>query len=218
MSWTVDIVRHAAGARLRHCAYARWTRPPTGPVDGSVAFPDHSGTPSDLNSEGIDSMEHGHAKQPTLHLETPVIGTEATVRVGAGDSEPTSGSELLAHERRQLRSELDAANAEVDETRADAIRLQGERDDALRDADDVRLNIASEVAAARDAEIQVQGRLDEALRLVDDGRDQASEEQWRLIEELDDVHRELATCRQELATCQQELAETRQTGRQPSGG
>jgi uncharacterized membrane protein len=218
MSWTVDIVRPAAGARLRHCAYARWTRPPTGRLGGGVAFLDHSGTPSALNSEGIGTMEHGHERQPTIQFETQATGTESTVRVGAGHSEPTPGSELLARERRQLRSELDAANAEVDETRADAIRLQKERDDALRDADDVRLHVAPEVAAARDAEIQVQGQLDEALRMVDDGRDQASEEQWRLIEELDALHLELAACRQELATCQQELAETRQTGRHPSGG
>ena len=129
----------------------------------------------------------------------------------AGAPEPGSEAELLARERRELRSALDAANAEVEETRADAVRLQGERDDALRDADDVRLQILSEVAAARDDEIRVQDRLDEALRMVDDGRDQASEEQWCLIEELDALHKELAVCRQE-------LAEARQTGRRPGGG
>jgi phage shock protein A len=131
--------------------------------------------------------------------------------VVAGDPEPGRGPELLEREIRELRSALDSANAEVEETHADAVRLQGERDDALRDADDVRSQILSEVAAARDDEIRVQDRLDEALRMVDDGRGQASEEQWRLIEELDALHEELAVCRQE-------LAEARQTGRRPGGG
>ena len=107
-------------------------------------------------------MEHGHEKRPTIIAESPISGTEFARR-----PEPGSGSELLARERRELRSALDAANSEVDEIRADAIRLQGERDDALHDADDVRLQISSEVEAARDAEIQVQGQLDEALRMVD---------------------------------------------------
>jgi hypothetical protein len=170
MPWTV-------GARLRHFVHARWVLPLADHLDrGAATRSDRRGTPSSPNSEGLDS------------------------HVVAGDPDPGSGSELLAREMRELRSALDSANAEVEETHTDAVRLQGERDDALRDADDVRLQILSEVAAAMDDEIRVQDRIDEALRLVDDGRDQASdqasEEQWRLIEELDVLHEELAVCRQ----------------------
>jgi hypothetical protein len=142
---------------------------------------------------------HGDERRPTIIPESPALGVEPTGRVIAGTPPTGFETETLERQKRELRSELDAANAEIEETRADAIRLQGERDDALGEADDMRLRILSEIGAARDEAIQVQAQLDEALRMVDDGRDRAREEQRRLVEELDALHQELAACRKKLA-------------------
>lgn len=163
-------------------------------------------------SGGLGHFVHAGWASPLAEGGTPARSTHPGT-LSALDAEKTGRmeTELLARESRKLRSALDAASSEVEETRADAIRLQGERDDALCNADDLRSQILSAVAAARDDEAQVQSKLDEALRLLSDGRDQASDEQWRLIEELDALHEELATCRQE-------LAEARQTGPRPGGG
>jgi hypothetical protein len=145
----------------------------------------------------LGSAEHGgHERRRTIVPESPDRGIQ---RVIEGAPEAGSEPETLERQNRVLRSELGAANAEIEETRADAIRLQGERDDALGAADDVRLRILSEIGAARDEAIQVQAQLDEALRMLDDGRDHALEEQRRLIEELDVLQQELAARRQKLA-------------------
>jgi len=103
----------------------------------------------------------------------------------------------------ELYQQLDAANAEIEETRADAIRLQGERDDALRATDELRLQLLSELEAARDENIRIQAQLDEALRTIDDNRDHAREEQLRLIEEIDALHQELGVCWKRLAERQE---------------
>jgi len=144
----------------------------------------------------LDAEHGGHGRRPTIIPESPDLGIR---RVIEGAPEAGSDPETLERQQRELRSELAAANAEIEETRADAIRLQGERDDALAEADDVRLRILSEIGAARDEAIQVQAQLDEALRMLDDGRDQAREEQRRFVEELDALHQELAACRQKRA-------------------
>lgn len=97
-----------------------------------------------------------------------------------------------------LQQALDAANTEIDETRADALRLQEERDEAIRATDDVRLELMSELESARDETFQLESRLDEAHRLLDDVRDQARSEVQRLTEELSDLRAELAARNEEL--------------------
>ena len=90
-----------------------------------------------------------------------------------------------------LEQALAAANNEIDETRADALRLQEERDDAIRATDDVRLELLSELEGARDEAFQLETQLDEAHRLLEDSRDQARDEVLRLTEELADLRAEL---------------------------
>jgi hypothetical protein len=153
----------------------------------------------DVLQAQLDAAHGGHERRPTIIPESPALGSEFTGGVTAGVSAAGSISEAQERENSELRSELAAANAEIEATRADAIRLQGERDDALCAADDVRLQILSEIGAARDEAIQVQAQLDDALRMVDDGRDQAREEQLRFVEELDALHQKLAAHRQKLA-------------------
>lgn len=97
-----------------------------------------------------------------------------------------------------LKRALEAANVEIDETRADALRLQEERDEAIRATDDVRLELMSELESSRDESFRLESQLDEAHRLLEDVRDQAREEVLRLTEEAADLRAELAARNDEL--------------------
>jgi chromosome segregation ATPase len=90
-----------------------------------------------------------------------------------------------------LRRDLEAAFAEIDETRNEAARLQDERDEAIRATDEVRLELQAEVESARDETFEVQGRVDEMQRELNDARDEARDEAMRLTEEIDDLRRQL---------------------------
>jgi hypothetical protein len=154
------------------------------------------------HQEELDALraELGGSRRPALGtFGTSGVPTPRVPSLVPLDGEGGSQLAELEDENRELYAKLEAANGEIEETRADAIRLQGERDDALRAADDHRVQLLAEIEAARDEAIQLQAQLDEALRTIDDGRDQAREEQCRLIEELDAVHKELAAYRAELA-------------------
>lgn len=130
-------------------------------------------------------------------------------------SEPHVG-ELQVDE---LQRALEAANAEVDETRADALRLQEERDDAIRATDDVRLELMNELESARDEAFQLETRLDEANRLLDDARDQAQGEVQRLSEELADLRVEFDAQSEELRRLRARLvAQVVPTARAPRPG
>jgi chromosome segregation ATPase len=90
-----------------------------------------------------------------------------------------------------LRTELEAAYAEIDETRAEALRLQDERDEAIRHSDDIRIELQSEIDRARDETFEVQTQLDALSRQLDDARDEARDEAMSLTEEIDELRRQL---------------------------
>jgi chromosome segregation ATPase len=125
----------------------------------------------------------------TLHARRP----EATVPALNDDHHDQTSSRLEA-----LQQALAAADAEIDETRADALRLQEERDDAIRATDDLRLELMSQLEGARDEAFQLETRLDEATRLIEDTRDQARDETLRLSEELVELRREFDACNEEV--------------------
>jgi DNA repair exonuclease SbcCD ATPase subunit len=154
----------------------------------------------------LDGLRHGRRSRPDSTRGVSATGGVPTPRVPLLvplDGEGGSRAEELERENRELYEQLDVANAEIEETRADAVRLQSERDDALRANDDLRLQLLSELEAARDENIHVQAQLDEAWRTIEDNRDQAREEQYRLIEELDALHQELGVCWKKLAERQE---------------
>jgi hypothetical protein len=154
----------------------------------------------------LDGLRHGRRSRPDSTRGLSTTGGVPTPRVPSLvplDGEGGSRAEELERENRELFEQLEAANAEIEETRADAIRLQIERDDALHATDDLRLQLLSELETARDEDIRVQAQLDEALRTIEDNRDQAREEQYRLIEELDALHQELGVCWKKLAERQE---------------
>jgi uncharacterized membrane protein len=154
----------------------------------------------------LDGLRHGRRSRPDSTRRPFGASGVPTPRVPSLvplDGEGGSRGEELERENRELCEQLDAANSEIEETRTDAIRMQVERDDALRATDDLRLQLLSELEAARDENIQVQAQLDEAMRTIEDNRDHAREEQLRLIEELDALHQELGVCWKKLAEKQE---------------
>jgi len=101
-----------------------------------------------------------------------------------GDSELRSSLAQAEEHIKTLRAQLENAYREVDESRADAWRLQEERDEAVRTTDDIRIELLGELDAARDEISKLQAQVDEANRAIEDQRDEAREEMQRLVEEL----------------------------------
>jgi len=127
----------------------------------------------------------------------------------AGGLAPDSGLEPSAQQQLEaLKQALDAASAEIEETRADATRLQEERDDAIRAIDDTRVELLGEVEAARDEAFRLETQLDELNRLLEDARDQARDEACRYNEELSDARRELDERNEEVRRLRARLAST----------
>ncbi|MGC4092526.1 MAG: hypothetical protein QM756_32540 [Polyangiaceae bacterium] len=90
-----------------------------------------------------------------------------------------------------LQESLQAAYAEVDDTRADAMRLQEERDSAIREINDLKFDFEKQIETARDEGSALQWQLDETQRKLADASDQARDDAYRTSESLDEVRRQL---------------------------
>jgi uncharacterized coiled-coil DUF342 family protein len=113
------------------------------------------------------------------------------VESSGGEPQPSAPADDVGAQLDHLRAELGAAFSEIDETRAEAMRLQDERDEAIRGLDDIRIEMQGEVDGARDETFEVQTKLDTMIRQLDDARDEARDEALSLTEELDELRREL---------------------------
>jgi hypothetical protein len=98
----------------------------------------------------------------------------------------------------QLAAQLETAYREIDENLRENVRLQGERDDAARAVDELRIHLTQELDLARDEIIRLELEAEETNRLLDDTRDRAREEQCRVLEELETARRELDERREEV--------------------
>jgi chromosome segregation ATPase len=131
-------------------------------------------------------------------------------RLGAlpPSSDPEVAESLRAAEAElaELQESLQAAYAEVDDTRSDAARLQEERDAAIRETNDIKFEFEKLLEAARDEASQVQWQLDEAQRRLLDASDQARDEACRQAEQLDELRRELDERNQEVRSLRARLA------------
>lgn len=125
------------------------------------------------------------------------LGTAANVAVTTG------ATPQLADVRRLL----EEAYAELDETRAAVSRLEEERDQALAAADDVRVQIYTQVESARDEAITLQAQLDDAGRQLEEAQDRARDEAIELTARLDDAKRELDERRGEVTRLRARLSE-----------
>jgi chromosome segregation ATPase len=111
--------------------------------------------------------------------------TVLSLRADSSEPPPSEAAVRLLEER------LRTAQEEIEEARADACRLQEERDEALRSIDDARATMIAEVQAALDQAFDLQSQLDNVNRELEDARDQARDEAYRFTEELDAARREL---------------------------
>ncbi len=110
-----------------------------------------------------------------------------------------SGAEVDVPEAlREVRGLLETAYGELDEHKALVARVEEERDQALAAVDDVRVELYTQVEAARDEAIQLQSRLDDAHRELEEERDRARDTAIEASAELDEVRRELDERREEV--------------------
>jgi DNA repair exonuclease SbcCD ATPase subunit len=106
----------------------------------------------------------------------------------------------------ELQQRLQSSTAEMEDTRADAARLQDERDEAIRETSDVRLECERRIEQARDAASDLQWKFDELTRRLDDERDQAREQACQLSEQLDEGRRDLDERNEEVRSLRGQLA------------
>ncbi len=146
------------------------------------------------------------ARERVVRMEalSPVVPEAPPAEGGAPDSAASRDTEARIQ---SLQRQLEDSYAEVDETRAEACRLQEELDDAIRSADDQRLEVYRDVEKARDESFELQLKLDETKRELDDARDDAREAQFRSSEELDSARRELDDRRDEVRRLRDRLGE-----------
>lgn len=130
-------------------------------------------------NEGLDRRR---SLEPIPIVAVGAAGDERALAVSPGAAEAQVAS---------LQERLSAAYSEVDDTRADAARLQEERDEAIREISDVRFECQKQVELARDEAAQLQWQLDEAERRLEDAGDRARDEACALSEQIDELRREL---------------------------
>lgn len=156
------------------------------------------------------SRELTAAKQE-LERRRALTTEPASSRSGAmSEAEAADADHEVKAAREQvdsLKQLLESAQAEVEDTRADAVRLQEERDEAIRATDDIRLEMIGEVEAARDETFQLQTQLDDAYRQVEDARDEARDEAYRASEERSELQRELDERNDQVRRLRARLAE-----------
>ncbi len=147
-------------------------------------------------------MEEQDGKADSLQKELSAA-RQALARkdvLGASVSSSQVPSQLA-----DIRRLLEAAYDELDEHKALVTRLEDERDQAVAAVDDVRVELYSEIEAARDEAIGLQGQLDEAHRELEDERDRARDAAIEANTELDEVRRELDDRRQEVIRLRQRV-------------
>ena len=97
-------------------------------------------------------------------------------------------------DNRWLRERLQAQNGEIDEVRAVATDLQRELDEALRSADDMRIELSGSLETAQDEANALRAEADEAFKMIEELRDHLRDEQRRYEEEIRALSRRLEDC------------------------
>jgi chromosome segregation ATPase len=171
--------------------------------DRFIAFlmADHERQLAELQRE-LASLREGAERRRSLE---PVRIVSVTSTSGS-QPPPALGLTMTEHQIASLQERLQAAYAEVDDTRADAVRLQEERDEAVREISDVRFECQKQVDAARDEAVQLQWQLDDAERRLLDAADEARDEACTLSEQIDEVRRELDERNAEVRSLRARLA------------
>ncbi|MFZ5892096.1 MAG: hypothetical protein ACOY0T_13655 [Myxococcota bacterium] len=155
--------------------------------------------------EELVSVRQQLARERTLARTTGddeiVDSAVATPRNHAATDISALSQQLFA-----VQEALQAAYAEVDETRADAARLQDERDTAIRETNDLKFDFEQRLEAARDEAASLQWQLDESQRKIADLSDAARDEAYRASEQLDEARRKLDERNEETRSLRARLA------------
>jgi hypothetical protein len=161
---------------------------------------EHSSKQVELERQ-IKALRHAAERQRAL-------GAMATIQpsVPVVISEQGNGVEgQLREQLADLRRLLEAAYVEVDDLKTVVPRLEEERDTAIREADDSRIQLYSEIEAARDEGTALQVQLDEAQRQLEEVRDQARDEAHGWSERLSETERELDERRAEVSRLRERM-------------
>lgn len=171
--------------------------------DRFIAFlmADHERQVAELRRE-LASAREGFERQRSLE-PVPIV---SVTHSSGSQPPPATGRTMTEHQISSLQERLQAAYVEVDDTRADAARLQEERDEAIREISDVRFECQKQVEAARDEASQLQWQLDDAERRLVDAGDQARDEAYTLSEQIDEARRELDERNAEVRSLRARLA------------
>lgn len=92
-----------------------------------------------------------------------------------------------------LQVALEAAWQDVQEARSRLGELEGERDQAVKEADELRVELYDKLAAAQDEAIEAEGRLTDAQRAFDEAKESWETDQARLRNEVEDTRQALVT-------------------------
>jgi hypothetical protein len=138
------------------------------------------------NEMRTELAEQARAFQLQLALAQSQQG--APLHAATSSGRPDTDTDAATGELKQL---LEAAYAEIDDTRQDAVKLQEERDEAIRAVDDIKVELYSDVEKARDEAFQIQTELDNTNRMLEDARDASRDRNLEFAEELDQARRAL---------------------------
>lgn len=113
--------------------------------------------------------------------------SENAAAQAATDNAPTSES----GEYSALQVALEAAWQDVQEARSRVSELEEERDSAVKQADELRVELYDKLAAAQDEAIEAEGRLTDAQRAFEEAKESWETDQARLRNEVEDTRQAL---------------------------
>jgi hypothetical protein len=114
--------------------------------------------------------------------------------IGVAPDSSRSGSKLATSdsgEHSPLQTALEAAWQDVEDARSRLAALEQERDAALKEADELRVELYDKLATARDEVIEAETHLTDTQRAFDDAKEQWENEQARLRTEAEEARQAL---------------------------
>lgn len=137
-----------------------------------------------------------HLRQQVMEAERELehLRDEPKTVIGLGGIDNVSGrGSTTPLVEGDLQAAMETAWQEVQDARRLCAELQEAHDAALRDRDEVRVEVYAELEAAQDEVIALQTQLDDVRRTFDEARDEWENQCFQLRSELDEVRQSLHT-------------------------
>lgn len=130
-------------------------------------------------------------REQLQEIERELAGLRAEPRtiIGVAPAQRAASDEVVTvtYEDLSLRASLEAAWLDVEDARTRLAAMEAERDQAIKEADDLRVELYDKLAAARDEVIEAENRLTDLQRAFDDAKGQWEDEIARLTAEVDEM-------------------------------